>query len=128
MAWIGLQKQILLSTRPVQFTSPHMDYTQFLQKPDEALRLPCFGGRSVCDDRQTYRLREDLPPGWYRFKKSGRYVVAEDLIEPELGVWKLPQLKGYVFNRRLISNDSQGQLYGLPENEDLQKFTPVAAR
>jgi hypothetical protein len=105
-----------------------MDYTQFLQKPDEILRLPHFGGRSVCDDRQTYRLREDLAPAWYQFKKSGRYVIAEDIIDPELNAWKLPRLSGYVFNGRIVTNDFQSRLFGLPETEDLPKFTPVSAR
>ena len=53
----------------------YMDYTQFLQKPDEVLRLPYFGGKSVCDDKLTYRLRDTLPPGWYQFRKSGRYLT-----------------------------------------------------
>ena len=61
-----------------------MDYTQFLQKPDEVLRLPCFGGKSVCDDKLTYRLREALQPGWYQFRKAGRYLTVENAISPEL--------------------------------------------
>ena len=105
-----------------------MDYTQFLQKPDEVLRLPYFDGKSVCDDGLTYRLRETLQPGWYQFRKSGRYLTVENAISPELDAWKLQRVTGYVFRGRLISNDSQDRLFGLPTDEDLPKFCPVAAR
>ena len=103
-----------------------MDYTQFLQKPDEVLRLPYFGGKSVCDDKLTYRLREVLQPGWYQFRKSGRCLTVENEISPELDVWKLPRVVGYVFRERLVTNDSQDRLFGLPMDEDLPKFCPVA--
>jgi len=105
-----------------------MDYTQFLQKPDEVLRLPYFGGKSVCDDQSTYRLRETLAPGWYQFRKSGRYLEVDSTIEPELDKWKLPRVTGYVMNGRLIGNDSQARLFGLPTDADLPKFTPVSGR
>jgi len=105
-----------------------MDYTQFLQKPDEVLRLPYFGGKSVCDDKLTYRLRDTLRPGWYQFKKSGRYLTVENAIPPGLDAWKLQRTIGYVFRGRLISNDSQDPVFGLPNDEDLPKFCPVAAR
>jgi len=105
-----------------------MDYTQFLQKPDEVLRLPYFEGKSVCDDQLTYRLHETLQPGWYEFRKSGRYLEVRNLIEPELDSWKLPRVTGYVFRGRLIANDSQSRLFGLPADEDLSLFTPVSAR
>jgi hypothetical protein len=105
-----------------------MDYTQFLQRPDEVLRLPYFGGKSVGDDRLTYRLRETQQPGWYQFRKAGRYLKVEDAISPELDAWKLPRVVGYVFRGRLITNDSQNRLFGLPADEDLPHFCPVAAR
>jgi len=105
-----------------------MDYTQFLQKPGEVLRLPYFTGKSVCDDKLTYRLSETLQPGWYQFRKSGRYITAEGPIEPEMDKWKLPRVTGYVMNGRLIANDFQARLFGLPVDEDLPKFTPVSAR
>ncbi len=105
-----------------------MDYTQFLQRPDEVLRLPYFGGKSVCDDKLTYRLREAPQPGWYQFRKAGRYLMVEKAISPELNAWKLPRMIGYVFRARLITNDSQDRLFGLPADEDLPKFCPVAAR
>lgn len=105
-----------------------MDYTQFLQKPDEVLRLPCFGGKSVCDDQLTYRLRETLEPGWYQFRKSGRYLEVDAAIEPELDKWKLPRVTGYVMNGRIIGNDFQGRLFGLPTDSDFSKFAPLAAR
>jgi len=105
-----------------------MDYSQFLQKPDERLRLPYFTGKTVCDDKLTYRLRETLEPGWYVFSKSGRYLTVEDLIEPQLDAWKLPKVAGYVFNGRLTGNDFQARLFGLPADEDLAKFVPVSGR
>ena len=105
-----------------------MDYRQFLQKPDELLRLPCFGGKSVCDDQLTYRLREPVQPGWYRFRKVGRYLAVEAPIAPELDKWKLPGLIGFLFRGRLITNDSQDQLFGLPAEEEPAKFTPISAR
>ena len=105
-----------------------MDYKQFLQKPDDVLRLPYFGGKSVCDDKLTYRLRDTLAPGWYQFRKSGRYLTVGNAIPPELEAWKLPRVVGYLFRGRLIGNDSQARLFGLPNDEDLPKFIPVAAR
>lgn len=105
-----------------------MDYTQFLQKSDEVLRLPYFEGKTACDDKLTYRLRETLPPGWYQFQKTGRYLSVEERIEPELDRWKLQRVTGYAMGRRMIGNDFQGRLFGLPPGTDLEKFTPVAAR
>ncbi len=105
-----------------------MDYTQFLQKPGEVLILPYFSGRTVCDDKLTYRLRERLRPGWYRFRKSGRYVVPEGSTEPTLSPWKLPRITGYIFGGRIITNDYQWPIFGLPGDIDLPKFTPVSAR
>lgn len=105
-----------------------MDYTPFLQKPGQVLRLPYFSGKSVCDDQLTYRLRETLQPGWYQFRKSGRYLVVEQPIAPELDAWKLQRAAGYVFHSRLITNEFQARLFGLPTDEDLPKFTPVSAR
>ena len=105
-----------------------MDYTQFLQKSDEVLRLPYFGGKTVCDDKLTYRLRDTLQTGWYQFRKSGRFVAVDAPIEAELDSWKLPRVTGYVFRGRLISNDSQARLFGLPGDSDLPKFSPVTAR
>ncbi len=105
-----------------------MDYTPFLQKQDEWLRLPYFEGKSVCSDRQGYRLRETLQPGWYQFRKSGRYLEARRRIEPELDAWKLPRVGGYEMNGRLFGNDSQARLFGLPTETDRPKFTPISAR
>jgi hypothetical protein len=105
-----------------------MDYTQFLQQPDEVLALPCFGLKSVCDDQRTYRLRETLVPGWYQFRKSGRCLDVIGTIEPELDKWQLARTTGYVMNGRLIGNDFQARLFGLPADVDLPKFAPVSAR
>jgi len=105
-----------------------MDYRQFLQKPNEVLRLPYFEGKSVCDDKLTYRLREAVQPGWYQFRKSGRYLTVENEIPAELDAWKLQRVTGYVFHRRLIGNDFQAALFGLPQDEDLQKFIPMSGR
>ena len=105
-----------------------LDYAQFLQKPGEVLRLPYFGGKSVCDEKLTYRLREALQPGWYQFQKSGRHLMVDSPIEPELDAWKLPRVNGYVMNARIIGNDFQTRLFGLPADVDLPRFTPVSAR
>ena len=105
-----------------------MDYTQFLQQPGQVLRLPYFHGKSVCDDKLTYRLRETPQPGWYQFKKAGRYLTVEHGIEPELHQWKLPRISGFVMNGRIVGNDFQARLFGLPSDVDLPKFTPVSAR
>ncbi len=105
-----------------------MDYTRFLQKPDEVLRVPYFGGKSVCDDKLTYRLRETLRPGWYQFRKSGRYLTVDTPIGSELDQWHLPRVTGYLATGRIIGNDFQARLFGLPADVDLPKFTPVSAR
>ena len=105
-----------------------MDYTQFLQQPGQVLRLPYFGGKSVCDDKLSYRLRETPQPGWYQFGKAWRYVTVEHAIEPELHKWKLPRISGVVLNGRIVGNDFQAKIFGLPDDVDLPKFTPVSAR
>jgi len=105
-----------------------MDYTQFLQKADEILTLPYFTGKTVCDDRLAYRLREALQPGWYRFRKSGRYLTVEGPADADLAAWKLPRVAGYVFNGRITGNDFQSRLFGLPAETDFPKFTPVIGR
>ncbi len=105
-----------------------MDYTRFLQKHDEVLRVPYFGGKSVCDDKLTYRLRETLRPGWYQFRKSGRYLTVDTPIGSELDQWHLPRVTGYLATGRIIGNDFQARLFGLPADVDLPKFTPVSAR
>jgi len=105
-----------------------MDYTQFLQQPGQVLRLPYFGGKSVCDDKSTYRLRETPQPGWYQFGKAGRYLTVEQAIEPELHKWKLPRISGFVLNGRIVGTDFQAKIFGLPNDVDLPKFTPVSAR
>jgi len=105
-----------------------MDYRQLLQRPDEFLRLPGFGGNSVCDESRVYRLRETLPPGWYQFRKAGRYLSVEGRIEPELPAWNLKRVTGYLMNGRLVGNDFQGRLFDLPEHEEAPQFTPFAAR
>ncbi len=105
-----------------------LDYRRFLEPPAEGLRLPCFGGRSVCDDHRTFRLRENLRPGWYQFRKSGRYLAVEGPSAPDWQSWKLPRLTGYVMNGRMVTNDLQARLFGLPADEDLLRFAPVSAR
>ena len=105
-----------------------MDYTEFLQKPDEILKLPYFGGKSVCDEKLTYRLRETLRSGWYQFRKSGRYLTVDASIASELDQWQLPRVTGYLATGRIIGNDFQAPLFGLPADVDLPKFTPVSAR
>src|SRR5262249_37068705 len=67
-------------------------------------------------------------PGWYQFRKSGRYLELDGPIEPDLGAWRLPRVTGYVMNGRIIGNDFQARLFGLPADADLPKFTPVSAR
>jgi hypothetical protein len=105
---------------------PAMDYTQFLQKPDQVLRLPYFEGKSVCDDKLTYRLRDVLQPGWYQFRKSGRYLEIDSPIDPEPDAWKLKKLRGYVMASRFIGDDLQSRLFGLPQDHELAKFAPVS--
>src|SRR5204863_6910076 len=98
-----LQKHFFPLARCVPILPSKMDYRQFLQKSDELLRLPYFEGRSVCDERLTYRLREAPQPGWYQFRRSGRYLTVEQPIEPELDSWKLPRVTGYLMNGRLLA-------------------------
>jgi hypothetical protein len=105
-----------------------MDYRQFLQRANEVLTLPYFGGKSVCDDKRTYRLRETLVPGWYRFRKSGRYLTEAGAVEAELHAWELPRVTGYVLRQRIVGMDFQTHLFGLPTDLELPQFTPVTGR
>ena len=105
----------------------NMDFTQFLQDPDAALRLPYFEGLSVCDADATHRLREPLESGWYEFRKSGRWLTVVGAIEPEPDKWQLKRLTGYTVNGQIVTNDLQARLFGLPADEDLPRFAPVGA-
>ncbi|HXJ58931.1 MAG TPA: hypothetical protein VNU68_19905 [Verrucomicrobiae bacterium] len=117
-----------LASAKLEILKPRpMDYTQFLQQPGETLRLPYFQRKSVCDAHLTYRLRETLQPGWYQFRKSGRYLTVEAPIEPELEAWRLPRVHGYVMAGRMIGIDFQARLFGFPADLDLPKFTPISA-
>lgn len=104
-----------------------MDFRDFLQTESSSLRLPYFGGRSVCDDQRTYRLRETISPGWYRFTESGRYLQVEETIDPEPEAWQLKSASGYLVDRHFIDDESRRPIYDLPADEELPRFTPVQA-
>ena len=123
---LRLQTHTSYHSRSAPISKATMDYTQFLQKPDEVLRLPYFEGKSVCDDRLTYRLRDVLQPGWYEFRKSGRYLEVGNTIDPEPDAWRLKKLRGYVTASRFVSDDVQAHLFGLLADEDLPQFTPIS--
>ena len=72
-----------------------MDFRDFLQKEKTELRLPYAAGLKTYDDKRSWRLREEVPAGWYRFREAGRYLEPIETIEPELGEWKLPAVRGY---------------------------------
>lgn len=105
-----------------------MDYTEFLQKEDEVLRLPCFEGKSVSDDKRSYRLRETLVPGWYSFKLRGRFLIPEGPVEPETDSWDLKGIRGYVVRGQFVGDDIQKRLFHLPCDEELPRFAPVTVR
>lgn len=107
-----------------------MDYRQFLQNESEEFRLPYFEGQKVCDDSRTWRIRDQIDPGWYRFTASGRFLTPQERIEPELDAWQqhgLKELHGYIALGQFIGNERQERLFGLSEDEDLPRFSPISA-
>ncbi|MDF1813059.1 MAG: hypothetical protein P1V20_12620 [Verrucomicrobiales bacterium] len=109
-----------------------MDYRNFLQNTAEEYRLPYFGNGSVCDGKRTWKIRDDsLRPGWYRFRPSGRALDAIESIAPEAFEWESRGIKGpnpgYHAIGRFVGDTRQAHLYDLPEDEDLERFTPVTA-
>jgi len=105
-----------------------MDYTKFLQSRDEKIRLPYFGGNTVCDDRRSYRLRETPPtPAWYEFTLRGRNAEVVELIDAEPENWHLKTRRGYIAHHQLVKDDHQAPLFGISSDEEIQRFTPVSA-
>jgi hypothetical protein len=105
-----------------------MDFRQFLQDDDTELRLPYAAGLKACDDKRSWRLREEIPPGWYRFREAGRYLEVVEVIEPELDRWKLPVVRGYLAQDRFVTQDSVERLFGLPEDEEPPRYAPLTAK
>ena len=105
-----------------------MDYREFLQNGKAELRLPYAAGLKTCDDKRTWRLRQRLRPGWYRFREAGRYLQVIEPIEPEFEAWDLPVLRGYLAQGRFITSDSMDRLFGLPAGEQPARYTPIRAR
>lgn len=105
-----------------------MDFREFLQKDDAELRLPYAAGLKACDDKRGWRLREEIAPGWYRFRESGRFLEPVEPIEPEFDHWDLPAVRGYLAQGRFITGNTVERLWGLPDQEDLPRYTPLAAR
>ena len=68
------------------------------------------------------------PPGWYRFRESGRYLEPIEAIEPELAEWNLPAVRGYLAQGRFIMQDHMSRLFGMSGDEGLPRYTPVTAR
>ena len=107
-----------------------MDYHQFLAPDSIEVRLPYFRGRKVRDESRGWRLREEISPGWYRFRVRGRFADPVEAIEPELDAWdarKLPRREGYLAAGRFIGDDRQVPLFGLCPDEALPRFSPIEA-
>ena len=105
-----------------------MDFRQFLQGADSERRLPYAGGLKIRDDQRSWRLRDELPPGWYRFREAGRYLEMIAPIEPELDAWELPTVRGYLAQDRFVTQDSMDRLFGLPEDEEPPRYAPLSAK
>ena len=105
-----------------------MDFRQFLQSGEAERRLPYVGGLMTCDDKRRWRLREEIPPGWYRFRECGRFLEVVEAIPPELDSWKLPAVRGYLGAGRFVTQDSVERLFGLPAAEEFSRYTPLTAR
>lgn len=105
-----------------------MNYRDFLQSHARELRLPYAGGLKVRDESRTWRLRHEIPPGWYRFRESGRFLEVHEVIEPELHAWQLPPARGYLAQGRFVTDETVTGIFGLAENEDSPRYTPILAR
>lgn len=108
-----------------------MDYRNFLQDKSIEMRLPYFGGGSICDAGRTWKIRDNsLSPGWYRFRPNGRYLKVIESIEPETLEWEnrlKGPFRGYQAIGRFVGDERQARLFDLPTDEDLDRFTPVTA-
>ena len=109
-----------------------MDYRSFLQNENEEFRLPYFGEGSICDAQRTWKIREEsLRPGWYRFRPAGRSLEMIEPIDPEIHKWESCGIRGphrgYQAIGRFVGDTRQAPLFDLPEDEDLERFTPVTA-
>ncbi len=104
-----------------------MNYTAFLQTGIQEQILPYFEGKTVCDRERTYRLRQRLAPGWYRFHISGRYADALSPADSDAETWSLRTTQGYMVQDRLITQTQSEKLHGIPVDEHLPRFAPVVA-
>ena len=86
----------------------------------------------IRDDQRTWRIRDkNLRAGWYRFRSAGRGLEVVEEIESELEVWVERGVKGpfpgYHALGRFVSNDRQERFFGLPRDQDIERFSPVLA-
>lgn len=105
-----------------------MDFREFLSKNATEVCLPYAAGKKVCNDKRTWRLREEILSGWYRFKEVGRYLEVIERTEPGLDEWNLCAIKGYFAQGRFVGDDAIARLHGQSEEEDLPRYTPLVAR
>lgn len=105
-----------------------MNYRHFLQDHPRELRLPYAGGLKVRDATRTWRLRYEIPPGWYRFRESGRFLEVHEVIESELHSWRLPAARGYLAQGRFVTDEAVTGIFGFTANEDSPRYTPILAR
>lgn len=105
-----------------------MDYRSFLSTEGTRMVLPYACGGKVTDGRRTWKLRTELDPGWYRFEEEGRFLRCLEAREPEWESWSRPADQGYLSCGRIITMSFMGKLFGLPPEEEGDRFTPVIVR
>jgi len=105
-----------------------MNYRTFLSTAGTEMVLPYARGRKVTDDRRTWKLRKELAPGWYRFAEEGRFLRDLEVAEPDWERWNRPTIQGYFSCGRIITMDFMGKLFGLPADEEGDRFAPLIVR
>ena len=107
-----------------------MDYRRFLAK-EETLVLPYFGGTRVDAAARSFRLDEtdnpNPPPGWWRFRITGRRAAPIEPAPPEdLGA--LPAVRGHFFDGWIATDGKTCLRLALPPDDEPAPLSRVTAR
>jgi len=85
-----------------------MSWKNLLQKPDETVTLPWFGGGVLMSSQRCWRIQGKLPRehGWYAFKIDGREASDPQPAEPQIDLLLAP-VTGYLVGDRIIADNAR---------------------
>jgi hypothetical protein len=102
------------------------DFRGFLA-PKEPVVLPYFGGTRVDAQDRRLHVKDDLAPGWWRFRIEGRRAVPMEATAPaDLGA--LPVVRGHWIDGWIVVDGRQLVRIALPPDDEPAPLARVTAR